>query len=823
MDAGSSPEQEALPGAIAGGVGQPVPHDSSALHASGEALYTDDIPEPRGTLYVTVGMSTQPHARIRSLDLEAVRAAPGVVDVVTADDIPGKNNWGPIVADDPILADGLVQYAGQAVFAVAAKTVGQARRAARLAQIDYEELEPILDPLTALEKGSFVLPTETIRRGDSRAHIDRAAHRLKGRVSVGGQDQFYLEGQIAIAIPAEDGDLVVYSSTQHPGEVQHLVASAVGKQSKDVVVICRRMGGAFGGKESQPALIACIAALMARKTGRPCKLRLDRDDDMLMTGKRHDFVIDYEVGFDANGLIDGIEFVFASRCGMSADLSGAINDRAMFHCDNAYFLENVTIVSHRCKTHTVSNTAFRGFGGPQGMFAIEHVIDDIARYLGRDPLEVRRRNFYGVGERNVTPYGQTVEHNLLGEIVGRLAASAGYAKRREEIRTFNANSAVLKRGIALTPVKFGISFTATHLNQAGALLHVYTDGTVHLNHGGTEMGQGLFTKVAQVVAEELQIDIDQIKLTASDTSKVPNASATAASSGSDLNGKAAQAAARKIRKRLTRFAAEHFGVRKSEIEFRNNTVRAGRQVIGFAELVQLAWFARRSLSATGFYRTPKIHYDLKTFAGRPFFYYAYGAAVSEVIVDVLTGEHRLLRVDILHDCGKSLNPAIDMGQIEGGFIQGMGWLTSEELWWNEAGELKTHAPSTYKIPTCSDLPVDFRVEIMQSAANRENTIHRSKAVGEPPLMLSLSVFHALRDAIASVADYKHLPLLHAPATPESVLSSLNTMVGARTARDATAAAPPPHANPAPTAAPPRPADDAACGRKARSRATGIDS
>jgi xanthine dehydrogenase large subunit len=790
MDA-SAPEQAVKAGRIAGGVGQPIPHDSSALHVSGEALYTDDLPEPRDLLHVAVGMSAKPHARILSLDLEAVRRAPGVVDVITAADIPGENNCGPVVHDDPILAPGLVQYVGQAVFAVAATSVTAARRAARLARIEYEELEPILDPLTAIEKQSFVLPTETIRRGDSRKALARAKHRLQGRVRCGGQDQFYLEGQIAMALPAEAGDLVVYSSTQHPGEVQHLVASAIGKQSKDVVVICRRMGGAFGGKESQPALIACIAALMAWKTGRPCKLRLDRDDDMLMTGKRHDFVIDYDVGFDDTGRIQGIEFRLASRCGMSADLSGAINDRAMFHADNAYFLENVTIVSHRCKTHTVSNTAFRGFGGPQGMFAIEHVVDEIARHLGRDPLEVRKRNFYGIGERDETPYRQKIRDNLLHEIVPRLERSSDYARRREEIRAFNAQSPWLKRGIALTPVKFGISFTATHLNQAGALLHVYTDGTVHLNHGGTEMGQGLFTKVAQVVAEELQIDIDRIKITASDTSKVPNASATAASSGSDLNGKAAQAAARKIRKRLTRFAAEHFGVDEDEVEFRNNEVRAGKHTIGFKQLVQLAWFARRSLSATGFYRTPKIHYDRKTFTGRPFFYYAYGAAVSEVIVDVLTGEHRLLRVDILHDCGKSLNPAIDLGQIEGGFIQGTGWLTSEELWWNEAGELKTHAPSTYKIPACSDLPVDWRVEIMESAANREKTIHRSKAVGEPPLMLSLSVFHALRDAIASVADYRVSPLLDAPATPERVLDAIERVrsaattaaVGARIARD----------------------------------------
>ena len=689
-----------------------------------------------------------------------------------ADDIPGENNCGPVVHDDPILAPGLVEYAGQAVFVVAAETVDQARRAARLAIVDYDDREAILDPDTAVQKGSFVLPTETLRRGDSETALKKARHRLQGRTSVGGQDQFYLEGQIAMALPRDDGDMFVHSSTQHPGEVQNLVARALGRTAKDVVVECRRMGGAFGGKESQPALIACIAALMAQRTGRPCKLRLDRDDDMLMTGKRHDFVIDYDVGFDDSGRIEGIEFTFASRCGMSADLSGAINDRTMFHCDNAYFLADVTIVSHRCKTHTVSNTAFRGFGGPQGMFAIEYVMDEIARALGQDGLEIRRRNFYGKKKRNVTPYLQTVDDNIIADIADQLEASADYRQRVEDVRIFNADNTHLKRGIAMTPVKFGISFTATHLNQAGALLHVYTDGTVHLNHGGTEMGQGLFTKVAQVVAEELQIDIDRIKIMASDTSKVPNASATAASSGSDLNGKAAQKAARKIRKRLRRFAAEHFAVDEAQVRFRNNRVQVGKKSVGFAELVQLAWFARTSLSATGFYRTPKISYDRSTFSGRPFFYYAYGAAVAEVIIDTLTGEHRTLRVDILHDCGKSLNPAIDMGQIEGGFVQGMGWLTTEELWWNERGELGTHAPSTYKIPTSSDVPADFRVAILESAANRQKTIFRSKAVGEPPLMLSLSVFLAIRDAIGAAGTS---PPLTAPATPEAILRALSAV------------------------------------------------
>jgi xanthine dehydrogenase large subunit len=509
---------------------------------------------------------------------------------------------------------------------------------------------------------------------------------------------------------------------------------------------------------------------MTAKTGRPCKLRLDRDVDMILTGKRHDFVVDYDVGFDETGRIAGIDFTFAARCGFSADLSGPVNDRTMFHCDNAYFLENVNIASHRCKTNTVSNTAFRGFGGPQGMFAIEYAIDDIARTLGVDPLDVRRRNFYGIGERDVTQYGQVVEDNILDIIAGKLEASSDYRERRAAIREFNAESKVLKRGIALTPVKFGISFTSTHLNQAGALVNVYRDGSVHLNHGGTEMGQGLFIKVAQVVADELGVPVTAIGINAADTSKVPNASATAASSGSDMNGKAAAAAARKIRARLAEFAARHFSVKETEVDFADGRVSIGSHRLDFAELVQLAWFDRVPLSATGFYRTPKINYDRSTFSGRPFFYFAYGAAVSEVVVDTLTGENRILRVDIVHDCGESLNPAIDLGQVEGGFVQGAGWLTSEELCWNDAGELQTHAPSTYKIPTCSDLAPEFNVTLLENAANREDTIYRSKAVGEPPLMLAISVFHAIRDAIAT--DDNPLPALAAPATPESVLRAI---------------------------------------------------
>jgi xanthine dehydrogenase large subunit len=751
-------------------VGAALAHDSAHLHVTGRASYTDDLPEPRNLLHVAVGMSSEPHATLGDIDVSRVLDAPGVVDVCLAADIAGPNNCGPIVEDDPIFAADVVQYVGQAIFAVAADTVDAARKATKLVNIDYQPLDAILDPLTAVEKESFVLPSETLLRGDPDAALASAPHRSRRRVFLGGQDQFYLEGHIAMAVPDEDNGLVVYSSTQHPDEVQMLIAHATQRAASKITVICRRMGGAFGGKESQAALIACIAAVAADKTGRPCKLRLDRDSDMIMTGKRHDFVIDYDVGFNDDGLILGIDFELASRCGMSADLSGPVNDRAMFSCDNSYFLENVRILSHRCKTNTVSNTAFRGFGGPQGMFAIEYAIEDIARTLGKDPLDVRRRNFYGKNDRNVTHYQQTVEDNIIDEIFDQLLVSSDYSARRAEIQQFNANSSILKRGIAITPVKFGISFTSTLLNQAGALVHVYKDGTVQLNHGGTEMGQGLYTKVAQVVADEFQIDIQHIRITAADTSKVPNASATAASSGADMNGMAAKKAAAKIRGRLTACAARHFSIAEGEVEFRDNRVFCGAESLSFTELVQLAWADRVQLSATGFYKTPKINYDRETFSGRPFFYFAYGAAVTEAVVDTLTGENRLLRVDILHDCGDSLNPAIDLGQVEGGYIQGAGWLMTEELWWNERGELGTHAPSTYKIPTCSDLAPDFRVQLLQSQPNVENTIYRSKAVGEPPLMLALSAFHAIRDALSS--EQCPLPDLQAPATPESILRAL---------------------------------------------------
>jgi xanthine dehydrogenase large subunit len=758
-------------------IGESIPHDSAHLHVTGKALYCDDIPLPANTLHAAFGVSSIPHGRIQGIDLGPVLESPGVIAVATPADIPGENNYGGAVHDDPIFTDDLIQYAGQPIFAVAATSYTAARKAARRARIQYEELPPILDIRAALAAEAYVLPSRRLVRGEPGTTLSSSPQRLKGTVVIGGQDHFYLEGQIAAALPQEDGAMLVHSSTQHPTEIQHIVAHALGVGIHSVVIQCRRMGGGFGGKESQPALIAAAAALLAKKTQRPVKLRLDRDMDMIMTGKRHDFLADYEVGFDSQGRIRALIVMIASRCGYSADLSGPVNDRAVYHLDNAYFLEHVEITSHRCKTHTVSNTAFRGFGGPQGMMVIEYIIDDIARALRLDPLQVRRANFYGTSDRNVTHYGQTVEDNIVHEIVDRLEVDSTYSERRRAMAEWNANSPVIKRGLALTPVKFGISFTATQFNQAGALLQVYTDGTVLLNHGGTEMGQGLYIKVAQVVAAELGVPLSSVRVTSTDTSKVPNTSATAASSGSDLNGMAARAAAHTIRDRLIGYAREAHGLEPStQIRFADGRVHLGsRATLSFQELVGGAYSARISLSATGFYRTPKIHWDRATLIGRPFFYFAYGAAVAEVAIDTLTGETRLLRIDILHDVGESLNPAIDRGQIEGGFLQGVGWLTSEELWWDSRGVLQTHAPSTYKIPTARDWPADSRVAMLEHAPNREDTIYRSKAVGEPPLMLAMSVFHAIRDACAACGPVGALPELTAPATPESVLRAIDSV------------------------------------------------
>ncbi|MBC7625434.1 MAG: xanthine dehydrogenase molybdopterin binding subunit [Aeromicrobium sp.] len=755
-----------------------TPHESAHLHVSGEAVYIDDIPELHGTLYAALGLSERAHANVMAMDLSRVHAAPGVVAVLTARDIPGRNDCGPIIHDDPILADGVVQYVGQPMFAVIADTVLTARRAARLAKITYEDLPAVMSPQAAKAQQSFVLPPIHRVRGDPAAALAAAPRRLKGTFSVGGQEQFYLEGQISYAVPKENAGMHVWCSTQHPTEMQHMVAHALNLQSNQVVVEVRRMGGGFGGKESQSALFACVAAVAARRLNRPVKLRLDRDDDMMITGKRHCFEYEFDVGFDDEGLIRGVKIEMVMRAGFSADLSGPVAARALCHIDNAYYLSDVDVCAMAGKTNTQSNTAFRGFGGPQGAIAMENIIDNIARELNKDPLDVRKVNFYGNStvhpERNTTHYGMTVEDNVIHELVAELTASSDYRQRREEIRAFNATSPVLKKGLALTPVKFGISFNMVHYNQAGALVHVYTDGSVLVNHGGTEMGQGLNTKVAQVVAAELGISLQHVRCTATDTSKVPNTSATAASTGSDLNGKAAQDAARQIKVRLADLAGTFFNADSTDVVFKNDVVSANGQSLPFPDLVMRANHARVQLWSDGFYATPKLYWDRNTLTGRPFFYFAYGAAVSEVIVDTLTGEWKHLRADLLHDAGNSINPAIDLGQVEGAFIQGAGWLTTEELWWNKDGKLMTHAPSTYKIPSVNDCPADFRVALYKNA-NVEDTVMRSKAVGEPPLLLAFSVFFAIRDAIASVADYRVNPPLNAPATGEAIMRAVEAV------------------------------------------------
>jgi len=765
---------------IAGDIRTAREHDSAHKHVSGTAVYVDDIRVPDDTLVVLIGQSPHAHARITGMDLSAVAAADGVVAVLTHADIPGRNDCSPVHGDDPILAEDVVSYAGQAVFAIVAETMRAARDALPLAKIDYDPLPAVLTIEEAMRAGSWLGPSVTMESGAPDSALAGAPLRLSGRIEIGGQEHFYLEGQAALAIPGEDGDMTLHCSTQHPSEIQHKAADCLGVPNHAVTVETRRMGGAFGGKESQGSLPALLAALAARRTGRPAKTVYDRDDDFMLTGKRHDFRIDYDVGFDSEGRIQAVLFEQALRCGMSWDLSEAIAARAMCHADNAYHIPHMRVISHRCRTHTQSNTAFRGFGGPQGMVGIERVIDQVAHHLGLDPLVVRQRNFYphkfsAGGARGRTPYGQIVEDCILQDIVPRLAADADYEARRAEIGAFNGRGGMIRRGIALTPVKFGISFNTTFLNQAGALVHVYSDGSVHLNHGGTEMGQGLNTKVAQIVAHEFQIDFGAVKITATNTGKVPNTSATAASSGTDLNGMAAQAAARTIKSRMRDFLAEQHQCMPESVTFASGQVRAGAARMSFAEAVKACYLGRISLSATGFYATPKIHWDKTRSRGRPFYYYAYGAAVTEVATDLLTGENRILRTDILHDVGRSLNPAIDIGQIEGGFVQGAGWLTTEELVWDEAGHLRTHAPSTYKIPACADRPPVFNVALFDDGENTEDTIHKSKAVGEPPLMLAISVLMALSHALESVGD--DYPMLDAPATPERLCLAARRLGG----------------------------------------------
>ena len=779
-------------------VGKSITHESAHLHVSGKANYVDDIPEVEGTLYAGLGLAEIANGKIINMDLSAVWQAEGVVSVLTGIELL-HNNCGPVVADEPIIATDTVSFFGQVIFVVVAKTYQQAQQASRLAKVTYEALEPILTIEQAIARQSWILPPVQLTAGDANAKLAVAPYRLQGMAQVGGQEHFYLEGQICYAYPKEEDMLQVLCSTQHPTEMQLLISEAVGYGMHQVSVEVRRMGGGFGGKESQSAQWACITAILSVKLKRPVKLRLDRDTDMIVTGKRHGFAYQWDVGFDEQGMILGLYIQLASNCGSSTDLSGPVNDRAICHVDNGYYLDAVTIDSLRCKTNTVSNTAFRGFGGPQGMFPIEYIMDDIGYALDIDPLIIRQRNFYTamseqagidfsaenideIAPRSKTPYGTYVKDNILPDLVSKLAEHCDYFTRRETIKSFNEQSPIIKKGLALTPVKFGISFNATLFNQAGALVHIYTDGTILVNHGGTEMGQGLYSKIRQIVAHEFSLDLSKIRLSATDTAKVPNTSATAASSGTDLNGKAAQAACINIRNRLQTFAAELANTKPSQVQFKDGYIYASGQSWQFAEFIKLAYQARIQLWDSGFYKTPDIHWNPVLRYGRPFFYFAYGAAASEVAIDTLTGESKVLRVDILHDVGNSINPAIDIGQIEGGFIQGMGWLTSEELYWvpegRKQGHLFTHAPSTYKIPTATDMPKIFNVNLYDNQ-NLENTIHRSKAVGEPPFMLALSVFSALRDAVsASITTpilqngIKVKPFLSAPATPEAILQAI---------------------------------------------------
>ncbi len=779
--------------------GQGIVHESAHLHVTGEAVYTDDIPELRGTLYAALILSPVAHGELigEGIDRAALLKEHGVVAVFTAKDIPGENNCGPIIHDDPFLAADKVEFLGQAVAVVVAHDMLYAREVAKRAKVLVKELPALLTIEEALEAKSFIMPAKGITRGKPFEAIEKAPHKITGSTYCGQQEQFYLEGQITYAVPREDDQLTLYVSTQHPDGNQREAAAALNLTTKDVEVICRRMGGAFGGKEGNASIFSQSAALAAHLLKKPVKLRVNRDDDMMITGKRHDFRIDYTVGFDDAGRILGADFMLASRCGYSTDFSGPVNDRAVLHIDNCYYLPHLHIISHRCKTHTQSSTAFRGFGGPQGMFGIETVIEEIAQQIGKDPLDVRKINLYqdpavsGDSESMTTQYNQVIEDFIADKVIDQVEAESAYRARRTSVSSYNKNSKYKKRGVALVPLKFGISFTATMLNQGGALLNIYMDGSVSVNHGGTEMGQGLNTKMAQVAADGLGISVRQVRVTGTDTQKVPNASATAASSGADINGAAINNACDQMRARLAPVAARMLGCAVDAINFAacyaHNTKATGqndKKSVPWEAVVKQAWLDRVGLSVTGFYMTPDIKYDFTTLQGKAFYYNCYGAAVTEVEIDTRTGEWWLKAVDIVHDAGQSINPAVDLGQIEGAYIQGMGWLTMEECVWDlkgkktedgkgnvqfsGRGKLLTHGPSTYKIPVASDVPEHFKVSFFDGQ-NVKPTPFRSKAVGEPPLMLALSAYFALRDAVSASADHKVRVDLTAPATPERIL------------------------------------------------------
>ncbi len=758
--------------------GTDVIHESAHLHVTGSATFTDDMPELAGTLYAAIIKSPVAHGELigDGIDREAILKEHGVVAVYTAKDIPGENNCGPIVHDDPFLAVGKVEFLGQAVAVVVAREMLYAREAAHKAKVLVKELPPILTIDEAMAAQSFVMPPKGITRGNASEAIAKAPRKVKGSTETGQQEQFYMEGQITYAVPREDGQLTLYSSTQHPDGNQREAAAALNLSTNDVEVICRRMGGGFGGKEGNASIFSQSAALAAFKLQKPVKLRVNRDDDMMITGKRHDFRIDYEVGYDDEGHILGADITLLSRCGYSTDYSGPVNDRACLHIDNCYYIPNLKLISHRCKTNTQSATAFRGFGGPQGMFGIETIIEQIANDIGKDPLDVRMLNIYqdpavsGNPATMVTQYGQTIADWVGDKVIAQVASEAKYRERRESVNAFNKVNKRRKRGLALVPLKFGISFTATMLNQGGALLNIYMDGSVSVNHGGTEMGQGLNTKMAQVCADGLGIDLSYVRVTGTDTQKVPNASATSASSGADINGAAIMNATAQMRARLAPVAANMLGCKDTEVNFANSMAHGGGKSVEWTAVAKQAWLDRVGLSVAGFYMTPEIKYDFATLTGHAFYYYCYGASVSEVEIDTRTGEYWIKAVDIVHDAGKSINPAIDKGQIEGGYVQGMGWLTMEECIWDKKGKFLTHGPSTYKIPVAGDIPEHFNVTLFDGS-NLKPTPFNSKAVGEPPLMLALSTFFALRDAVSASADHKSVVHMSAPATPEKILMS----------------------------------------------------
>jgi xanthine dehydrogenase large subunit len=756
-------------------VGKGLAHDSALKHVTGTAAYIDDMPELPGTLHAALILSPVAHGRLKSVDTSAALAMPGVVRIVLANDIPGHNEVGPILHGELLFAKDIVDYRGCIIGAVAAQTMAQAVKAAHAVKLDIEPLAAVLDVEAAHSAKSYVQPSQTVVEGDMAAGFAASDRIFTGRQVIGGQDHFYLETHIAYAIPGEDDDMLVHSSTQHPTEVQHHVAGVLGIPASKVECQIRRMGGGFGGKESQPTIIAAAAALLARFTRRPVKLRLRRRDDMTATGKRHHMVANWKAGIDKRGRITVLDVEYLAGAGNTPDLTGPVIARALCHTDNSYFIPNAHFVGHACKTNTVSNTAFRGFGGPQGIIAIEAIMDTIAREAAIDPNELRRINFYGPDTGEVTPYGQPVEDNRLPEVTEAVLANAEWDRRRAEIDAHNANNPIIRRGIALVPIKYGISFSKKAMNQGAVLLNIYRDGSVHLNQGGTEMGQGLHTKIAQVVADELSIPLKRIRITATATDKVPNATPTAGSLGADLNGMAALDACRQIKERIVAYAVEAFRLHPEQVSFAPDAVRCGGEVLSWPDIIHRLYNARVSLSAAGFYKTPHIDWDRKAGRGNPYLYFTYGASVSEVEVDSLTGEYVVARTDILQDVGNSLNRDIDIGQIEGGFLQGMGWLTTEELWWDAAGRLRTHAPSTYKIPGSRDVPPVFNVSLLDQLPNKEETVFRSKAIGEPPLMLAISVWLAIRDAIASIAGNKFAPDLEAPATPEHVLESIGKL------------------------------------------------